>query len=240
MHVAAPTSWASPPNISLGSRSLRSLYRACYPLPAPDVLCRLRVLFLHRLVKLLKSSQSDRGKLTSPTGCRFFAFWGGETAAWSLGVSYIVHRRATSAKPHTWQVHAANILGPLVPSVYTVVLLVLAIPGGRHYAQAIDVARQVENELLQRAASWREGQPFSVLSLAWAMPLLQKEAAFFTDFLESFRAVYTFYAVSAAVLVAVRTLEFHFNASECPADDAPPLSHWSASPASTFRPSEPA
>ncbi|GAA5990825.1 hypothetical protein JCM10908_000035 [Rhodotorula pacifica] len=131
----------------------------------------------------------------------FFAFWGGQTAAWSLGVSYIVHRHATSAQSRAWPVYAANILGPAVPIVYLAVLLYLAIPGGNDYSRAIDIAREVEAQLMQRAEVWVPGQVFSVLSLAWAMPLLQREAAHFENFLGSFKSVYTFFATSASLLV---------------------------------------
>ncbi|BGP55086.1 hypothetical protein JCM8202v2_002681 [Rhodotorula sphaerocarpa] len=131
----------------------------------------------------------------------FFAFWGGQTATWSLAASYIVHRRATSTDTLTWQVRLTNLLGPLVPVVYAAILLAFAIPGGTHYAHAIEVAREVDAQLLERASNWQPGQPFSILNLAWAMPLLQREAAYFADFLDSFRRVYALFAVTAALLV---------------------------------------
>lgn len=189
------------------ARSLGGIHRLDYSLPPQDLLWRVRLLLLHRVVRSLAFTLAHYSpSLTSgPIPRRFFAFWGGQTATWSLAASYIVHRRATSTDTLTWQVRLTNLLGPLVPVVYAAILLAFAIPGGTHYAHAIEVAREVDAQLLERASNWQPGQPFSILNLAWAMPLLQREAAYFADFLDSFRRVYAFFAVTAALLVIVST-----------------------------------
>ncbi|GAA5990823.1 hypothetical protein JCM10908_000034 [Rhodotorula pacifica] len=132
----------------------------------------------------------------------FFAFWGAETAAWALGVSYIVHQRATtSAQGGVWPVYAANILGPGIPLVYSAILLSFAVPGGMSYSHAIATARSIESRLVDQAQTWQPGQAFSTTSVAWAIPQMQRLADEIGDFLGSFRSVFIFYAVTAGLLI---------------------------------------
>ncbi|GAA5885759.1 hypothetical protein JCM6882_007556 [Rhodosporidiobolus microsporus] len=143
---------------------------------------------------------------------RNFAFWillvwgiswvGGHVAAWSLGVSFLLHLHATNPD-FAMQRYAsfANIAGFGAPVVYAAVLLPLGILGGIHYRNALDLFKQIDDLLLAGARTWTPGTSFNILSLTPGLPILEEMQKEIDSFSRWFRATFIFYAVTAAFLV---------------------------------------
>ncbi|GAA5830836.1 hypothetical protein JCM11251_001093 [Rhodosporidiobolus azoricus] len=130
------------------------------------------------------------------------AWWGGHTAAWSLGVSFLVHLHTTNSRfPTHHFVPILNIGGAGLPVIYAAVLLPLGALGGGHYRNALDLYTELDNLLLASAEAWTPGSGFNVLSLAPLLPILQQMMVEVNAFVSWFRAVFVFYAITAALLV---------------------------------------
>ncbi|GJN88957.1 hypothetical protein Rhopal_001928-T1 [Rhodotorula paludigena] len=129
-----------------------------------------------------------------------FAWLGGQTAAWSLFASYVVHKSRKTDSSCTRLAAAANILGPGSQVVYTAILLPLACLAGSSYSSAIGHYRQLNGVLGQGSAAWQPGQSVSIVSLAPALPTLQAMLDNFDLFLVRFRNTFIFYAITAALL----------------------------------------
>ncbi|GAA6027678.1 hypothetical protein JCM8097_007978 [Rhodosporidiobolus ruineniae] len=141
-----------------------------------------------------------------------FAYWlllvwslawlGGHVAAWSLLVSFILHLHAidSSFRAGLYAI-LANVGGVLTPVLYASVLLPLGCLGGKHYRDAIHHFQEIETLLQQGAKSWTPEAGFSILSLAPALPTLEKMQASVARFVTFFRATFIFYAITASLLV---------------------------------------
>lgn len=99
----------------------------------------------------------------------------------------------------------SNIYGLATPVFYTAVFLPCALLGGKHYEKAMKIFAGIETLLDESASTWTAGQPFSVLSLAPALPLLTNLEDQVGRFVFSFRFVFGVYAFSATSLVVVRS-----------------------------------
>ncbi|BGP39602.1 hypothetical protein JCM10449v2_003553 [Rhodotorula kratochvilovae] len=130
-----------------------------------------------------------------------FAWWGGQTAAWSLAVSYILHLYASTGRNVSYLAFASNLFGLATPVVYIAALLPLAVIGGHSYSASIRTLQEIERLLAQASAGWTPGDAVSIISLAPALPLLDEMVDNINVFLRYFRIVFIYFCVTAVVLV---------------------------------------
>ncbi|GAA5895057.1 hypothetical protein JCM8208_000100 [Rhodotorula glutinis] len=129
------------------------------------------------------------------------AWWGGQSAAWSLGASYILHEFASTGHSVSFLAACSNVFGLVVPVAYFGTVLPLVIIGGSAYSGMIGQYRAADELLAQASAAWKPGQRVNILSLAPAMPILERLVAEFEKFERFFRAAFIFYGATAVVLV---------------------------------------
>ncbi|GAA5837950.1 hypothetical protein JCM9279_004075 [Rhodotorula babjevae] len=131
------------------------------------------------------------------------AWLGGNTAAWSLLASYILHLFASTGRSVTLLAATSNVSGLAVPVVYWCILIPLVVIAGNAYSDMIGQYR-IALELLDTAsATWSPGEQVNIVSLAPALPLFQRLIAYYVKFQRYFRIVFIFYAVTAVGLVVV-------------------------------------
>ncbi|GAA6051736.1 hypothetical protein NBRC10513_001910 [Rhodotorula toruloides] len=130
----------------------------------------------------------------------FVAWLGGSAAAWSLGVSYILHVQATTQRSVEHLAMISNVAAVVVPIVYLSILLPFACLAGRGYSDAIEVFRAIDNQLTIQAATWKQGDAFSPFELALMLPLFQKMVDHFEIFLQWFKPTFIFYGGTALLL----------------------------------------
>ncbi|KAK4333977.1 LOW QUALITY PROTEIN: hypothetical protein RTBOTA2_002720 [Rhodotorula toruloides] len=128
----------------------------------------------------------------------FVAWLGGSAAAWSLGVSYILHATTQRSVEHLAMI--SNVAAVVVPIVYLSILLPFACLAGRGYSDAIEVFRAIDNQLTIQAATWKQGDAFSPFELALMLPLFQKMVDHFEIFLQWFKPTFIFYGGTALLL----------------------------------------
>ncbi|GAA6020831.1 hypothetical protein JCM10207_001671 [Rhodosporidiobolus poonsookiae] len=127
---------------------------------------------------------------------------GGHCAAWSLAVSLLLHLHATH--PHFPAYRVApyvNAFGVGSPFIYAAILLPTGILGGMHFSNAIHYYLSIDDLLDNAAKSWTPGTQFSIITLAPALSSLSGIEAEVAGFIKYFRVVFSFYAVTAALLV---------------------------------------
>ncbi|GAA5908456.1 uncharacterized protein JCM6883_005551 [Sporobolomyces salmoneus] len=135
-------------------------------------------------------------------------FIGGEFAAWSLAVSFLVHveasgERGGSRKIERWA-KVSNYVGILSPIVYLAVILPLAITTGRTFSSTISTYLEIDSLLRNGAASknWTPGQALSILALAPALPLVEKLGSDREQLALRWRGTNSAYSVFSFILVA--------------------------------------
>ncbi|KPV75181.1 uncharacterized protein RHOBADRAFT_53194 [Rhodotorula graminis WP1] len=129
------------------------------------------------------------------------AWWGGQTAAWSLGVSYTLHEFASTGRSLSFLSSCSNVFGLVVPVVYFGVVLPLVIIGGTAYSGMIGHYRAADELLARASTAWKPGERVNILSLAPAMPILERLVARYETFQVYFRVLFIWYGVTAVVLV---------------------------------------
>ncbi|BGP62194.1 hypothetical protein NBRC10512v2_003523 [Rhodotorula toruloides] len=130
----------------------------------------------------------------------FVAWLGGSAAAWSLGVSYILHIQATAQRSVEHLAMISNVGAVVVPICYLSILLPFACLAGRGYSDAIEVFQAIDKQLMAKAALWKQGDAFSPFELAPMLPLFQKMVDHFEVFLKWFKPTFIFYGVTALLL----------------------------------------
>lgn len=152
---------------------------------------------------LAKTCKNLQAWLTSAFR-RFVAWLGGSAAAWSLGVSYILHIQATTQRSVEHLAMISNVGAVVVPICYLSILLPFACLAGRGYSDAIEVFQAIDKQLMAKAALWKQGDAFSPFELAPMLPLFQKMVDHFEVFLKWFKPTFIFYGVTALLLTMVR------------------------------------
>ncbi|BGP31700.1 hypothetical protein JCM10296v2_003474 [Rhodotorula toruloides] len=156
-------------------------------------------------VVIVHAVQFFRQEPNKAFGYLFLLVWtvawlGGNAATWSLGVSYILHVQATTQRSVEHLAMNSNLGAIVAPIIYLSILLPFACLASRGYADAIEIYRAIDKQLMTKAASWKQGDALSPFELAPMLPLFQKMVNHFEVFLKWFKPTFIVYGLSAVLL----------------------------------------
>jgi hypothetical protein len=136
---------------------------------------------------------------------RSAAWFGAHVASWALLASFLLHLQSTTSDlPAAIYALISNVYGVFTPIVYFSVLIPIAVIGGNNYKEATNGLTEIRAMLESSESSWNEGDTFSILTLAPALPLFNKLEANVGQVVVFFRAAFVFYSITAILLVIVR------------------------------------
>ncbi|GAA5881466.1 hypothetical protein JCM16303_005664 [Sporobolomyces ruberrimus] len=138
---------------------------------------------------------------------RLIGLFGGECAAWSLGVSFLTHVQASggdATQVRRWA-RVSNFAGVLSPWIYLAIMLPFGLMTGRHFHEAVSVYLEVDAILQDAARTWEPGTPLNILALTPALPLVQKLETSQSKLINGWKWTYGAYSILTFLLVAVLT-----------------------------------
>ncbi|GAA5953768.1 hypothetical protein JCM3765_006961 [Sporobolomyces pararoseus] len=132
--------------------------------------------------------------------CWASAWLGGCFAAHALGTNFLI--TSSPRNQRRWFL-VNNLGGVLAPIIYLSIILPLGIVGGKRFSSLVSTYSHFDEFLYNLSSQWVEGTSISIVKLTPALPLIEKVTKQEDLLWSSWRQVFTFYAISASILVIV-------------------------------------
>ncbi|GAA5916148.1 uncharacterized protein JCM6883_000009 [Sporobolomyces salmoneus] len=178
------------------------LIKPHFSLPWSIIAAIMLVLFEFFIAQCASLFRKD---LKSELGYWIFLCWasawvGGAFAAHALATNFLI--TSSPRNQRRWSI-ANNLGGILAPIIYLSVILPLGILGGKRFSNVAATYSQFDDILGGLSREWVTGTRISIIKLTPALPLIDKVLHQESLLWKSWRQVFTFYAVSAFILVIV-------------------------------------